>query len=213
VEADAFLAMLNAMITRNPTNRLTSSSLPSHSFFSSLPISTLNFLDRSNFAAKSREEKISFMKGLTSVLDRFSEGLRVRKILPSLLEEVGGSFFASVDSFEPFVLQMKDSQLLPYILPNVFAISRVLSPTQFAASVLPSLKPLFAIKDPPQNMLTLLNNVKILQEKTEKAVFLERGCYLPLGWTHMLRCFRCDAIDLQRSGIRTHGREFRERSI
>jgi len=28
------------------------------------------------------------MKGLTSVLDRFSEGLRTRKILPSLLEEV-----------------------------------------------------------------------------------------------------------------------------
>ena len=28
------------------------------------------------------------MKGLTGVLDRFSEGLRVRKILPSLLEEV-----------------------------------------------------------------------------------------------------------------------------
>lgn len=28
------------------------------------------------------------MKGLTSVLDRFTEGLRVRKILPSLLEEV-----------------------------------------------------------------------------------------------------------------------------
>lgn len=80
--------MLNALITRHPTNRLTSSSLPSHSFFSSLPISTLNFLDRSNFAAKTREEKISFMKGLTSVLDRFSEGLRVRKVLPSLLEEV-----------------------------------------------------------------------------------------------------------------------------
>jgi SCY1-like protein 2 len=80
--------MLNALITRHPTNRLTSSSLPPHPFFSSLPISTLNFLDRSNFAAKSREEKISFMKGLTGVLDRFSEGLRVRKILPSLLEEV-----------------------------------------------------------------------------------------------------------------------------
>jgi len=29
------------------------------------------------------------MKGLTSVLDKFSVGLRVRKILPSLLEEVG----------------------------------------------------------------------------------------------------------------------------
>jgi SCY1-like protein 2 len=70
---------------------------------------------------------------------------------------------------------MKDPQLLPCILPNVFAISRVLSPTQFAALVLPSLKPLFAIKDPPQNMLTLLNNVKLLQDKTEKPVFLERA--------------------------------------
>ena len=39
-------------------------------------------------AAKTREEKISFMKGLTGVLGRFSEGLRIRKILPSLLEEV-----------------------------------------------------------------------------------------------------------------------------
>lgn len=29
------------------------------------------------------------MKGLTSVLGRFSDGLRTRKILPSLLEEVG----------------------------------------------------------------------------------------------------------------------------
>lgn len=77
---------------------------------------------------------------------------------------------------------MKDPQLLLYILPNVFAISRVLTPTQFAASVLPSLKPLFAIKDPPQNMLTLLNNVKVLQEKTEKAVFLERACCLPWEW-------------------------------
>ena len=75
---------------------------------------------------------------------------------------------------------MKDPQLLPYILPNVFAISRVLSPTQFAALVLPSLKPLFAIKDPPQNMLTLLNNVGVLQEKTEKPVFLERAYHFCL---------------------------------
>ena len=81
--------MLISLITRHSKSRLTPTTLPTHSFFSSLPISTLNFLDRSNFAAKTREEKVSFMKGLTSVLDKFSEGLRVRKILPSLLEEVG----------------------------------------------------------------------------------------------------------------------------
>ncbi|KZT03514.1 kinase-like protein [Laetiporus sulphureus 93-53] len=147
--------LLSSLITRHPHNRPSPSSLPSHSFFSSLPISTLNFLDRSNFAAKSREEKVSFMKGLTVVLRKFSEGLRIRKILPSLLEE------------------MKDTQLLPYILPNIFAISQILSSSQFASLVLPSLKPLFAIKEPPQNMITLLDNLQMLQDKTEKPVFRE----------------------------------------
>lgn len=74
-------------------------------------------------------------------------------------------------------LQMKDTHLLPYILPNVFAISNILSAAQFAQLVLPSLKPLFTIKDPPQNMLTLLNNLEMLQSKTEKGVFRERGCW------------------------------------
>lgn len=83
--------LLRSLITRHYGTRPTPESLPSHSFFSSLPISTLNFLDRSNFTAKTREEKISFMKGLASVLDKFSEGLRTRKILPSLLEEVSGA--------------------------------------------------------------------------------------------------------------------------
>ncbi|PPQ66892.1 hypothetical protein CVT26_009832 [Gymnopilus dilepis] len=152
--------LLRSLITRHYGSRPTPESLPSHPFFSSLPISTLNFLDRSNFTAKTREEKISFMKGLTTVLDRFSEGLRTRKILPSLLEE------------------MKDTQLLPYILPNVFVISQSLSSVQFAAKVLPSLKPLFSVREPPQNMLTLLDNLTMLQEKTDKNVFREH--VLPL---------------------------------
>lgn len=69
---------------------------------------------------------------------------------------------------------MKDPHLLPYILPNVFSIAVIVSPQQFASLVLPSLKPLFTIKEPPQNMLTLLDNLNTLQEKTEKAVFRER---------------------------------------
>jgi len=70
---------------------------------------------------------------------------------------------------------MKDPQLLPAILPGVFAISNSLSPNQFASTVLPSLKPLFVIKEPPQNMLTLLENLELLQGKTEKPVFKERA--------------------------------------
>ncbi|KAF5373040.1 hypothetical protein D9758_001726 [Tetrapyrgos nigripes] len=153
-------SLLRALITRHHAGRPTPTLLPSQPFFSSLPISTLSFLDRSTFTAKTREEKISFMKGLAGVLDKFSDGLKTRKILPSLLEE------------------MKDTHLLPYILPNVFAISSALSATQFASLVLPSLKPLFVLKEPPANMLTLLDNLTMLQSKTERGVF--RTEVLPL---------------------------------
>lgn len=92
------IALLRILITRHPSNRPTPTTLESQRFFSSLPISTLNFLDRSNFTSKTREEKISFMKGLSNVLDKFSQGLRTRKILPSLLEEVSASMvYTTVD--------------------------------------------------------------------------------------------------------------------
>jgi SCY1-like protein 2 len=48
---------------------------------------------------------------------------------------------------------MKDSYLLPFLLPNVFEISRSLTKEEFTP-VLPKLQPLFALKDPPQNMLS-----------------------------------------------------------
>ncbi|EJT98337.1 hypothetical protein DACRYDRAFT_57369 [Dacryopinax primogenitus] len=149
------LDLVNHLVTRSPANRLTTATLPQQPFFSSLAISTLNFLERSTFSAKPKEEKATFMKGLLKVLPRFSEGLKRRKILPSLVEE------------------MKDTWLLPFILPNVFEISKSLSKEQFAQIVLPNIKPLFQIRDPPQNMITLLDNLKLFQEKTTPAVFKE----------------------------------------
>lgn len=69
---------------------------------------------------------------------------------------------------------MKDVNLISSILPNILAISRSLSPSKFGSLALPGLKPLFALKDPPQVTLTLLDNLNLLQEKTEKGVFKDR---------------------------------------
>lgn len=80
--------LVTALITPTPLNRLSSDTISTHAFFSSTAVSTLNFLDPSTFAPKPREEKIAFMKGLQTVLPRFSEGMRRRKILPSILAEV-----------------------------------------------------------------------------------------------------------------------------
>ena len=68
---------------------------------------------------------------------------------------------------------MKDPHLLPSVPPNAFAISTSLSPSQFALQVLPSLKLLFAIKVPPQNMMVPLDNFELLQWKCNRAVFWE----------------------------------------
>lgn len=84
--------LLTSLITPTPLTRLTSDTISAHSFFSSVAVSTLNFLDPSTFAPKPREEKIAFMKGLQTVLPRFSEGMRRRKVLPSLLAEVRRTF-------------------------------------------------------------------------------------------------------------------------
>ena len=70
-------------------------------------------------------------------------------------------------------LQMKDPRLLPSVHPKVFAISTSPSPAQFALQVLPSLKPLFAVKEPPQNMVTVLDNPELLQGKDGRVAFRE----------------------------------------
>lgn len=159
--------------------RLTSDTLPSHGFFSSTAVSTLNFLDPSTFAPKPREEKSAFMKGLQTVLPKFSEAMKRRKILPSILAEVCTRRDRSHIHVLTTFCQMKDPLLLPSILPNVFNISYTLDATQFQDLVLPSLKPLFALRDPPQNMIVLLENLAELQQKTFKSVFRQGGSRIP----------------------------------
>lgn len=83
--------LLSKLITRTPQTRLSLASLASHPYFaSSLVLNILTFLDPTNFASKSREEKATFLKGLLRVLPGFSEKLRRRKLLPGLLDEVRG---------------------------------------------------------------------------------------------------------------------------
>ncbi|WWD18087.1 hypothetical protein CI109_102535 [Kwoniella shandongensis] len=170
--------LLPRLLTRSPSNRISLASLPSHSFFSSLAISTLNFLDPTTFASKPREEKATFLRGLVRVLPSFSERLRKGKVLPSLLEE------------------MKDPYLLPFILPNVFEISKGLSKNEFAG-VLPSLQPLFALKDPPQNMLTLLEHLSLFEEKTTPPVF--RESVMPLIYNSL----ECEHLPVQERVLKT----------
>lgn len=113
-------------------------------------------MERDNFAGKAKDERVQFLKGLLKILDQFSDRLLRRKVLPALLE------------------LMNDRTLLPFILPNVFAISKTLSSIEFTSNVLPKLKPLFNVQDPPQNQMILLEQVELFVAKTSAPVFREQ---------------------------------------
>ncbi|KAI8050149.1 kinase-like domain-containing protein [Gilbertella persicaria] len=151
-------SVIRSLLTRRPNQRMDPTSFQNSRYFDNLLVSTMKFLE--SFPEKTREEKAQFMKGLARVLGQFPERVLKKKILPSLLEE------------------LKDYQLLPFTIPNVFIITQKLSQNEFCDLVLPSLKPVFNIRDPPQNMIVLLEKLDVLQQKTPREVF--RDDVMPL---------------------------------
>ena len=137
--------------------------------FSSLLVSTLRFLERDSFATQTSEAQASFLKGLIGVLPQFSDKVNRRKILPSLLEET------------------RKAGLVPFLLPNILAIATKMDDDTFRAEVLPGLKPLFAMKEPPQALLALLDSLPLLMGKCTPAVFRDEVMplvYHSLGSEH-----------------------------
>ncbi|KAI9266814.1 kinase-like domain-containing protein [Phascolomyces articulosus] len=153
-----FQDVIRSLLARYPSQRITAEEFQSSKYFDNILVSTMKFLE--SFPEKTREEKSQFMKGLARVLNQFPDRVLKRKILPQLLEE------------------LKNHQLLPYTIPNVFAIVEQLNQREFCELVLPSLKPVFQVRDPPQNMIVLLEKLDTLQQKTPRETF--RDDIMPL---------------------------------
>ena len=94
--------LLSKLLTRRPANRLTAREFQQSSYFDNILVSTLRFLD--SLPAKTPSEKSSFMRGLLRVLPQFPKSVLEKKVIPILVEE------------------LKDKDLLPLLLPNIFAI-------------------------------------------------------------------------------------------
>lgn len=90
---------------------------------------------------------------------------------------------------------MKDPWLLPFLLPNIFEIAKGQTKAEFN-DTLPSLQPLFALTDPPQNMLTLLDSLPLFVEKTSSAVFREH--VMPLVYNSLEN----EHLEVQERGLK-----------
>ena len=71
--------------------------------------------------------------------------------------------------------------IVPYVLPCIFFIVDKMEPHEFLKRMLPSLKPVFSIKDPTQCVILLLDNMELILKKCSKDVI--RDGESPAGWT------------------------------
>ncbi|KAJ3340574.1 hypothetical protein HDU83_007011 [Entophlyctis luteolus] len=136
---------LMGTFARDPKSRISLQTIAASEFFDNVLLSTVSFLEA--FVEKSRMEKAQFLKGLVEVLPQFSLKLVNRKILPTLLNE------------------LKDPLLTPFVLPNIFWISEKCSDEEFNGRILPALKPVFRMTDPPQALILLLSRMDIFVKR------------------------------------------------
>ena len=134
----------------------------------------------------------SLHEGLVSVLDRFSEGLRARKILPSLLEEVGRS--PILEHGEGFILFADERPAPTTINPSQY-LRDVHQPPPFAIRFASA--PVVAGALRHQGTTAEYHSCPyLLHEKCDNAGFWEHD--LPLVY---------NAQDSEHAGVSTHGLE------
>ncbi|KAI8806989.1 kinase-like domain-containing protein [Cladochytrium replicatum] len=136
---------IRALMVRSPAARMSLADFQMSPHFDSVLVNTIRFLE--SFVEKGNVDKAQFLKGLVKIVPQFSKKTVYRKILPLLLQE------------------FKDPAIVPFILPNVFLIIEDMTPEQFGTDVLPPMKPIFKLMDPPQAALLLLSRFDLFAKK------------------------------------------------
>ncbi|KAL5332634.1 kinase-like domain-containing protein [Aspergillus crustosus] len=155
IPKDVLAHILPRLITRRAAQRLTAREFQQSQYFDNILVSTIRFLE--SLPAKNPNEKAQFMRGLQRVLPEFPVSVMERKLLGALLDE------------------LKDRELLPLILQNVFAILQKIPSARrtLPEKVIPQLKEVFLTsKNASQErdtkkdagLMVVLENMKVIAE-------------------------------------------------
>ncbi|KAL2819923.1 kinase-like domain-containing protein [Aspergillus cavernicola] len=127
IPKDVLAHVLPRLITRRAAQRLTAREFQQSQYFDNILVSTIRFLE--SLPAKNPNEKSQFMRGLQRVIPEFPVSVLERKLLGALLDE------------------LKDRELLPLLLQNVFAILRRIPNARriLPEKVIPQLKEVFPV--------------------------------------------------------------------
>ncbi|KAL6244978.1 Protein kinase domain-containing protein ppk32 [Rhinocladiella similis] len=152
---------LPRMLARRPAQRLTATEFQQSEYFDNILVNTMRFLDA--FPAKTPAEKSQFMKGLGRVMPQFPPSVLGKKILSVLLDE------------------MKDKELLPLIMQNIFHIIKVIPSSREVVSdkILPRMREIFLSKSKSEErdtskeaaLLAVLNNIQLVADNCSARQF------------------------------------------
>lgn len=152
---------LPRMLTRRPAQRMTATEFQQSQYFDNILVNTMRFLDA--FPAKTQAEKTQFMKGLGRVMPQFPPSVLGKKILSVLLDE------------------MKDRELLPLIMQNIFQIVKAVPSSKEIVSdkVLPRMRDVFLAKSKSEErdsskeaaLLAVLSNIQLIADNSSAKQF------------------------------------------
>lgn len=99
-------------------------------YFMVIGVKTLNYLDK--LFQWDNLQKSQFYKGLPEVIKQMPHRVVVHRVLPALYKE--------------FV----NAPMIPFVLPTILQVLEESNVEEFREHILPNLKPVFALDDPPQ---------------------------------------------------------------
>jgi SCY1-like protein 2 len=154
---------LPQILGRRPAQRITASEFQQSAYFDNVLVNTIRFLDA--LPAKTPAEKQQFMRGLGRVMPQFPPSVLAKKVLSVLLDE------------------LKDKELLPLILQNIFSIVKVIPSAKqtFPEKVLPRLREIFLTKSKSEErdtgkeagLVVVLENIHLISANCSAQEFKE----------------------------------------
>ncbi|XP_033731107.1 SCY1-like protein 2 [Pecten maximus] len=118
-------------------------------------------------------QKSQFFKGLPKIITKLPKRVSLQRILPPLQKEC------------------VNPEMVPFILPNVLQIAEQSSDDEYLSHILPLLKPMFKLREPPQIPLIFMQNMNLLLKKTPQSEI--KNHIIPM--IHL--CLEADSPQLQ----------------
>jgi len=99
-------------------------------YFTDIGVKTLNYLDK--LFQWDNLQKSQFYKGLPQLLKQLPYRVVLHRVLPALYKE------------------LVNPPMIPFVLPSILQVMEITEIDEFREHILPNLKPVLALEDPPQ---------------------------------------------------------------